>query len=135
MLGNLLENAVEACQKLPDRVQVVRERKIELVIKPLGGLSTNPHFATKFPAQGEVSRVQLALMVCNTFDGTVIKDGDQLASTKKEGGGHGGHGYRQGLGLQSVKAVVERYGDFFYFDYDDQWFRACVCWGKGSKEQ
>ena len=59
-----------------------------------------------------------------TFDGTVLKGGDQLASTKKEGG----------IGLQSVKAVVERYGDIFYFDYDDQWFKACVCWGKGGNQ-
>ena len=106
VLGNLLENAVEACQKLgPNASDIKSGRKIGLVIKP----------------QGE----QLALMVRNTFNGTVIKDGDQLVSTKKEGG----------IGLQSVKAVVERYGDIFYFDYDDQWFRACVCWGKGSKEQ
>ena len=106
MLGNLLENAVEACQK-PDSPS---ERKIELVIKP----------------QGE----QLAVMVQNTFDGRVVKDGEQLVSTKKDGGGHG---YRQGLGLQSVKAVVERYGDIFRFDYDDQWFRACVCFAKEGR--
>jgi sensor histidine kinase regulating citrate/malate metabolism len=95
VLGNLLENAVEACQKITNQRF---GRKIELVVKPKGK--------------------QLAIMVRNTFDGNVVKDGEQLASTKKDGG----------LGLQSIRAVVQRYGDVFYTEYDDNWFSAFVFW-------
>ena len=109
VLGNLLENAVEACQKLektglasadskpgdkkPDRI-------IELVVK----------------RQGE----QLAIMVRNTFDGKVVKDGEQLVSTKKDGGG--------GFGLRSVEAVVDHSGETFFTEYDDKWFNVYVLW-------
>jgi hypothetical protein len=73
---------------------------IELVVKPQGD--------------------QIAVMVRNTFDGRVAKDGETLVSTKKDGG----------IGLQSVKAVVERSGEIFYTEYDDKWFRAYVFWGR-----
>ena len=61
VLGNLLENAVEACQKLTS------ERKIQLYMKPQGG--------------------QLAIMVRNTFDdaGLLMNDGE-FVSAKKNGG-------------------------------------------------
>jgi hypothetical protein len=61
VLGNLLENAVEACRKLAGQ-----NRIIELNIKP----------------QGE----QLATMVRNTFDGKIASDGERLISMKKDGG-------------------------------------------------
>ena len=127
VIGNLLENAVEACQKLekpvctpcggtasadPASGDIKPDRIIELVVKPQGVLSTTP--------QDEASRAQLAIMVRNTFDGKVVKDGEQLISTKKDGG----------IGLQSVKAVVERSGEIFITDYDDKWFNAYVFWGK-----
>ena len=66
-----LENAVEACQKLKAGGQ---KRRIELVIKQKGK--------------------QLAIMARNTFDGNAIMDGEQLVSTKKDGG----------IGLQSIRA-------------------------------
>ncbi|MDR0442250.1 MAG: GHKL domain-containing protein [Treponema sp.] len=95
VLGNLLENAVEACQKLNVN------RKIELTVKP----------------QGE----QLAIMARNTFDGKIAKDGENLISMKKEGG----------IGLQSVKAVAERYCERFVTEHDTQWFSVFVLWKKG----
>ena len=60
ILGNLLENAIEACEKLTDG------KNIELWVKPLGQ--------------------QLAIMVRNSFDGNVIHSDDRLLSTKKDGG-------------------------------------------------
>lgn len=60
ILGNLLENAVEACQKQ------IKNRCIELVVKSHG--------------------TQLAIMVKNSFDGAVRQDKNRLVSTKKEGG-------------------------------------------------
>ena len=97
-LGNLLENAVEACLKLET------DRRIELVIMPQGA--------------------QLALMVRNTFNGKVNEDGNQLISTKKDGG----------IGLQSVRAVVQRYGESFVTEYDRQWFKAYILWKKDNEE-
>jgi hypothetical protein len=60
ILGNLLENALEACQKIETG------REIELAIKH------------------KVSR--LSIMVKNSFDGIVKKKGDKLVSSKKDGG-------------------------------------------------
>lgn len=60
VLGNLLENAVEACQKL------VRNKKIQLLLKPVGG--------------------EFALRVRNNFDGKVLEDEGRLKSIKKDGG-------------------------------------------------
>jgi len=62
VLGNLLENAVEACMKLESD----KNRRIELIIKPKGK--------------------QLAIKISNTFDGNVVKDGEKLISTKTGGG-------------------------------------------------
>ncbi|MDR0444427.1 MAG: GHKL domain-containing protein [Treponema sp.] len=102
VLGNLLENAVEACQKLK-----ISDKKsdctIELTVKP----------------QGE----QLAILVRNNFDGRLAKDGDNLISTKKDGG----------VGLQSVKAVAGRYCESFVTEYDKQRFSAFVLWKKGDR--
>jgi len=96
VLGNLLENAVEACQKN-------NERHIKLVIKP----------------QGE----QLAIMVKNTFNGEVIKDGDKFISTKKND-----ENRRYGIGLQSVMAVADRFGEMFRINYDNEFFTVFVLW-------
>ncbi len=63
VIGNLLENAVEACQKLPSG------RRAELIIKPLGE--------------------QLVIKAANTYgdgEGEGAKSGAPPASTKKHGG-------------------------------------------------
>ena len=102
VLGNLLENAVEACQKLNPRMAAGRNRKIELVVK----------------MEGE----HLAIMVRNTFDGNVAKAGEELVSMKKDGG----------IGLQSVKAVAAQYCQSFFTEYDKEWFSAYVLWRSGT---
>jgi signal transduction histidine kinase len=94
VLGNLLENAVEACQKLDDN------RQIKLVLKPKGE--------------------QLILMVRNTFDGEVVLDEEKIVSTKKDDSG--------GIGLDSVKAVVDRFGEMFRINYDSEFFSVFVLW-------
>jgi len=100
VLGNLLENAVEACQKL------AANRQIELVIK----------------MQGD----QLAIKVSNTFDGNVIKDGEKFVSTK-------GDGSNCGIGLESVAAVVQRYGEMFHITHDSRWFNVYMVWKQGGQ--
>ena len=102
VLGNLLENAVEACQKL------TANRQIKLIVKP----------------QGE----QLAVMVRNTYDGIVVKDGEKFISTKKNN-----EDRDYGLGLQSVMAVVDSYGEMFHIEYDSEWFNVFALWKSAKK--
>jgi len=106
VLGNLLENAVEACQKLnppapESQVQIAGNyRQIKLVLKPKGE--------------------QLILMVRNTFNGDVVMDEDKFVSTKKENSG--------GIGLESVMAVVDRFGEMFRINHDNKFFSVFVLW-------
>jgi signal transduction histidine kinase len=60
ILGNLIENAVEACQKLDE------SGKIELEVKTQGKL--------------------LAVMISNNFSGEIAVENNQPVSTKKNGG-------------------------------------------------
>ena len=100
VLGNLLENAVEACQKL------TANRIIMLIVKE----------------QGEG---QLAILVRNTFGSELIMDGEQFVSTKKGGG----------IGLASVRAVVERYGEEFVTKAEAGWFSAMVLWKRAEGKE
>lgn len=93
ILGNLLENAIEACIKLSE------DNALQLVIKQ----------------QGE----QLAIIVRNKFDGSVITDGKQFASTKKDGG----------LGLISIQTIAARYGGQLVTEHDGVWFKSFVLLG------
>jgi len=93
VLGNLLENAVEACRK------ITNNRQIKLVLKPKGE--------------------QLMLMVRNTFDGEVVLEEDKFISTKRENGG---------IGLESVRAVVDRFGEIFRINYGNEYFSVFVLW-------
>lgn len=62
VLGNLLENALEACEALPED----QARFIRVDIKPVG--------------------TQLAIRVENAFDGVMRLDGERVLSRKKDGG-------------------------------------------------
>ena len=103
VLGNLLENAVEACEKLENG------KRIRLVMKPLGR--------------------QLVIKVANSYR-TEISPADKTAeeenalppSTKKDGG----------LGLRSVRAVAEKYNGELIFDRKDGIFTAYVSLGLQS---
>ena len=101
VLGNLLENALEACRKLENN------RQIKLVLKPAGE-----------PA--DTSGVQLILMVRNTYNGEVLLDGEKIISTKRDD--------NVGIGLDSVMAVVDRFGEMFRINYDNEFFSVFVLW-------
>jgi len=101
VLGNLLENALEACRKLENN------RQIKLVLKPAGE-----------PA--DTSGVQLILMVRNTYNGEVLLDGEKIISTKRDD--------NVGIGLDSVMAVVDRFGEMFRINYDSEFFSVFVLW-------
>jgi sensor histidine kinase regulating citrate/malate metabolism len=90
VLGNLLENALEACAKKED------ERCVELSVKTQGS--------------------QLAIMVRNSFNGEVDIKNKRPVSAKKGGG----------LGLQSVRALLDRYRGHILFEWDEDKFTVYV---------
>jgi len=108
VLGNLLENAVEACQKIKE------DRQIKLVVKP----------------QGE----QLMIMVRNTYNGEIVLDGDKFVSTKDGAVQSAGSNIACGIGLESVMAVIGSYGEMFHVKYDSKWFNVFAVW-KQSEQQ
>jgi len=57
------------------------------------------------------------IIIANSFDGTVNKDNGKFMSLKQEG---------EGIGISSVKAVVEKYGESAQFETDGNEFRATV---------
>lgn len=90
VLGNLLENAVTACERQTSG------RKIDVVVNTQGA--------------------NLAVMVKNSYSGEIMRDGDRIVSTKKEGG----------LGLRSVQAVASRHDGELMTEWDDVTFSAYV---------
>ena len=77
MFGNILENAVNACLRIPEP-----ERFIQLRTMIKNGR-------------------QFILVVTNSFDGKVLRQGDSYMSTRQSG---------NGIGLSSTQAAAERCG-------------------------
>jgi signal transduction histidine kinase len=96
VLGNLLENAVEACEKCTDG------RRMELVMKQLGRQLV-------IKAANSLNRERNP--AGNTEMGNVLP-----ASTKTDGG----------FGLRSVKTVAEKYRGELIFDRDEDMFTVYV---------
>ncbi len=88
LLGNLLENALEACRKAPEGL-----RRIMLNGAPQGN--------------------QLLISVKNTFDGTVIKEEGHIVSRKGESGGLGIRSIRTIAGRHHGEYVPEWNGNTF----------------------
>ena len=57
------------------------------------------------------------IIIANSFDGTVNKDNGKFMSLKHEG---------EGIGISSVKAVVEKYSESAQFETDGNEFRATI---------
>ena len=57
------------------------------------------------------------IIIANSFDGTTKKEGDIYMSQKHEG---------KGIGISSVKAVVEKYGESAQFETNGNEFRATI---------
>ncbi len=106
ILGNLLENAAEACEKLSAEDSTVANagvnaaRKITVKIKPVAA--------------------QLVVMVKNSYGGglpqSMSQNGGELVSAKTSGG----------LGLRSVRAVAAKYGGELINEWNDTEFAAYV---------
>lgn len=92
VLGNLLQNALEACQRLPQD----QKRFFSLLARVVNG--------------------NLTIEVKNSFDGIVKIQARQFASRKKETG--------HGLGLASVKNILEQEEGYFETFYNSNIFTA-----------
>jgi len=91
IFGNTVENAIEACRRVDG----------ERYVKIRSSLMEN----------------MFTIIIANSFDGTVNKEGDIYMSQKHEG---------EGIGISSVKAVVEKYGESTQFETDGNEFRATI---------
>ncbi|MDR1014249.1 MAG: GHKL domain-containing protein [Coriobacteriales bacterium] len=76
IVGNLLENAIEACLYVDEDRRFIR-------------------------MTSKVAKRRLAIVIDNSFDGTYTERGGEFYSRKRQG---------KGIGISSVRAVVERYG-------------------------
>jgi sensor histidine kinase YesM len=88
VLGNLLENAIEACLKLTENRSIALETHIKTT--------------------------QLLIQVRNSYDG-VIHDKNKVMISRKTNGG---------LGLRSVKEVLEHYSGDLLTEWDEHIFTA-----------
>ncbi|MEG2038209.1 MAG: GHKL domain-containing protein [Oscillospiraceae bacterium] len=93
IFGNLIENAVESCAK-----QMNGRKFIEIKAKPIRGN-------------------MLAIMVTNSYDGDIVQNGDDFASTKHNG---------EGIGTYSIRSIVEKNGGNCRFSFGDNVFKASV---------
>ena len=91
IFGNALDNAIEAVEKIEDK----QKRLIHVTI----------------------SRVKSFVMirVQNYYEGNLIKNGDDLASTKQDPEGHG-------YGLKSIRYSVDRYNGVVKTESQNNWF-------------
>lgn len=83
VLGNLLENAVDACNRLPITSESVPDRYININSRETDG--------------------QWFLLLENTYDGIVIKKHNRFLSRKEP------HYKRFGIGLESVRDIIAKH--------------------------
>ncbi len=102
ILGNFLENAVEACQRMK-----ASEKYIRLKIS--------------IP-----SRLTLVIITENSYEGKIqrAQDGTFLSSKGKN---------RKGIGIDSIKHVIEKYNGISRFDYQEPVFKTFLL--LNAKEQ
>ena len=94
ILGNIIENAIEACQRMQDT-----GRFIKLHIKIIGNM--------------------VVVTLDNSYDGSVRETALALASSKRSGG-------QEGIGLASVKSVVNKYNGVLQIDYTSNIFKTSI---------
>ena len=96
IFGNCIENAIEACRR------VVPEK------------SNGDRF---IKVRSKMKGKMLTIVFANSLFGDIKKEGDNYLSLKHEG---------EGIGISSVKAVVEKYGQTVKFETDDSEFHVTI---------
>lgn len=92
VIGNLLENCLDACLRLP----ASQKKSIEM--------------------KTQLTKNYLVIRVRNTFDGKVILNKDGFSSMKQDGG----------LGINSIRAVVEKYKGSFETEWNHDTFTSYI---------
>lgn len=94
VIGNCVENAIEACNKIIDK------SKKYINIK------------------AEIKGFNLLLRINNSFNGQVVDDDGTIKTSKKS--------QEHGIGLSSVRKIVEKYNGFFDIKYTDSEFQVSI---------
>lgn len=103
LMGNLLDNAIEACMLLPES----SHRYLCLKILPCSRM--------------------VKIVVENSYDGHLKREGIRLISRKKEPG--------HGLGSQKICKIVEKHGGSCDFWGDEKTFTASILLTEGEEEK
>lgn len=93
ILGNLLDNAIEASSKVEE----------------------NPYINVKL----KYDKGRLFLQVANPYAGELIEKSGKFITTKADKDNHG-------IGLESVKKVIQKYSGTMSVDYDDNIFSVVI---------
>lgn len=102
LFGNLLENAIEASEKLPCEMRMVS-------------------------VYSKISKGNLLISVKNHWNGEYSAEGDLIHSTKRRG---------FGIGVSSVRNLVEEHGGQFYLTPSDRVFEvSIVLWNQVISEE
>lgn len=101
LFGNLLENAIEACIR-----QTSGDKFILLKVIPEG-----------------ISSIIITLD--NSYNGTILKKGNTLLSSKKK---------EIGIGIRSIQSIVEKYYGIVQFEYDNNVFRVSIFLNLNTKK-
>jgi len=91
IFGNCLENALEACHRIAGQ----------------------PYIHVK----SELRRNMLVILMDNSFDGNIKRDGEAFLSSKRSG---------RGIGVSSVQAVAKKYSGAAKFEFTETVFRVSV---------
>ncbi|GHU62434.1 hypothetical protein AGMMS49983_03850 [Clostridia bacterium] len=99
IVGNLLENAIEALHRMEEPDKYIR-------------------------ARARIVGNALSIIIENNFDGISRKQHGTYLSRKAEGGRRSADGWRhEGIGLSSVRTVCERYGGLLQIESEDNTWR------------
>ncbi len=93
ILSNLLNNAIEACEKCDQKTVKLKLMK---------------------------ESDEIIIAVRNTYNGEVVKDGDEIRSLKSDNEAHG-------FGIKNIIEAVEKYGGSYSINYDYKEFAFSIC--------
>lgn len=109
LLSNLLNNAIEACEKCP--AEPSRESTVSVGLKPC---------PRKIKLKCVCEEGEFILSVRNTQNGALKKAREKLYSTKNDNPGS------HGIGLKNVVQIVEKYGGYYAIGHTKSEFQISI---------